>query len=119
MVACIDRRALTLGKELLRRDHDFLALEPLHAGTDRLEQADEVARRQLRRRGEAELCLDVRLVEQQDAACVLAVATCSARLLQVVLQRARNVGVDDERSRPTRDPPLLNTATCASCNLAN
>ena len=45
VVACIDRRALTLGKELLRRDHDFLALEPLHAGTDRLEQADEVARR--------------------------------------------------------------------------
>ena len=40
--------------------------------------------------------LDVLLVEKQDASCGVTVPARSARLLQVVLQRAWNVGVDHD-----------------------
>ena len=50
----------------------------------------------LRRRGQAELGLDVLLIEQQHAAGGLAVPAGAPGLLQVVLQRARDVGVDHD-----------------------
>ena len=83
-------------EELARGDDDRLIPEPAPALAQGLEHADEVAMGEPRARREAELGFDVLLVVQQHAARRRAVPPGTPGLLQVVLQRAGDVGVHDE-----------------------
>ena len=83
-------------EELARGDDDRLISQPVPALAQGLEHADEVAMREPRARREAELGFDVLLVVQQHAARRRAVPPGTPGLLQVVLQRAGDVGVHDE-----------------------
>src|SRR5690606_26183452 len=92
----VDPHVFGIEQQLLRRDDDLVAAKALRTPTDALQQPGEVARVQLRSRGETELRLDVLLVEEQHAFRRRAVAPGAAGLLQIVLERAGNVGVHDD-----------------------
>ena len=81
--------------DLARSGHHLSGFLPVHPA-QRLQDRTDFVPRQTRPGRERELALHVFGVEEQDAAGRLPVAAGASRLLQVVLERARNVPMHDE-----------------------
>ena len=87
---------VVVGEDLPRRDHDLGRGRARGLAAQQPEDLGDVLRGEPRTRRQTELNLDVLLVVEQRASRVVLVAAGTAGLLQIVLDGARNFGMDDE-----------------------
>ena len=92
-----------LADDFPRRGHHLARLLPVHA-PERLQDRPDLVPRQTRAGRERELPLDIVSGEQQHAICRRLVTARAARLLQVVLQRSRNIAMHDKTDIGLVDP---------------